>query len=1097
MNPMRLLFALWLLALRTSAAAPVYVEDQFEVPPGFRIYRAANAELCGGSYDITFDGQGRLLVGDGKAVRRLADDDGDGVYDRFEVIAEGLGSRGPQGLLVYGDSLYAVGGDGLQRFSGYTNGGTLRHAGRLGRRFHTGGDHGAHTILRGHDGYLYLVSGDGGGVEGRMHITEETSPALFERNASVFRISPDGQHWECVASGGRNPPSLGMNYLGELFSWDSDMEWHVDLPWYRPLRLNHWLQGGDQGWQEVGAYPAYYIDALPPVVETGRGSPTWGTFYEDRQFPARYRDAFFVCDYLWKSASSGNYNTVGRLVVFTLKRAGAGWTAMMENFVRPRAGAKDGAGRPINFAAVDVDIAPDGSLFVSDHNQGLWRIVFAPAQESAVVPPIVPVKTEWPDDTTSLVNAALQMPQAGSEWSRQKIEEIGQRIGANFQDLLMDAATDPKRPLRDRLQAVRLLAAKFQDLPPRFPASLADDPAVELRGQAAWLLGLTAGREAGPVLLKLLDDADPFVRRRAAEALTRSQDSLPAPALLRRLHDPERPVRYAAMVALAHRPLDAWRKLAEDSSDAQTLLRSLVAVQLRGELPPPAMLDSVVGRVLEMTLATEDELDLLRVLGMFRASLQSNDKLKVRIAQRLLAGFPSPDRQLRWEQARLLGEYKFGGAFSKLLQQLESEKDGATQFHLAQALSRLGDGWTSEEATRLRQWFIQNQTGWFADTAPKGRQFPEFWATVLTDYAQRHGDTLLRSGSVIDLHSQLGHVVLDLTVAKASLPEVQGLYGANSDPDVRQRIIRGLKRSSKETALFLRQEYEQTTDENLQGTLLQALARMPPEKANQPLLLQGLSHRNTDTVVACAKALLPSPPPLAQATANGLISHLHRERRSVAPLNPLLVKLLPGRHPEWITATPGADLDRERVQAYWREWYASTFHEPWRPAVVAEDGFKTNEALLDFIGGSKAEGGDAAQGKRVYDRAQCFQCHGGGPGNVRLFGPELGGVTRRLKKSELAEALVEPSKQIAERFRAIELQTTDARSLTGFVTEENDEAITMATKDRIERIPKKIVLDRRPQTVSLMPEGLLNPLSWREIQDLCAYLETLGTAAKN
>src|SRR6266480_308918 len=103
------------------------LSDRFELPPGFRIYRAAGAELSGGSYALTFDGEGRLLVGDGNALRRLVDRDGDGVFDSYEVIATGLGWRGPQGLLVDGDKLFAVGGDGIQLFEGYRSGGPLVH----------------------------------------------------------------------------------------------------------------------------------------------------------------------------------------------------------------------------------------------------------------------------------------------------------------------------------------------------------------------------------------------------------------------------------------------------------------------------------------------------------------------------------------------------------------------------------------------------------------------------------------------------------------------------------------------------------------------------------------------------------------------------------------------------------------------------------------------------------------------------------------------------------------------------------------------------------------------------------------------------------
>ncbi|MFP6657537.1 MAG: hypothetical protein VB853_05105 [Pirellulales bacterium] len=158
-----LYLAICLIVSATSIAAePTLLDDQFQLPPGFHIYRAAQPQLTGGSYDLTFDGRGRLLVAEGNSLRRLVDTDNDGIYDSQETIADGgpLRGRGPQGLLVLGDHVYAVSGDGLQLLSGYNSGGKLTHAGRLGAPFNTGGDHAAHTVLRGLDGYIYLVSGD-------------------------------------------------------------------------------------------------------------------------------------------------------------------------------------------------------------------------------------------------------------------------------------------------------------------------------------------------------------------------------------------------------------------------------------------------------------------------------------------------------------------------------------------------------------------------------------------------------------------------------------------------------------------------------------------------------------------------------------------------------------------------------------------------------------------------------------------------------------------------------------------------------------------------------------------------------------------------
>ena len=58
----------------------------------------------------------------------------------------------------------------------------------------------------------------------------------------------------------------------------------------------------------------------------------------------------------------------------------------MEVLARPP-GARDRAGKAIQFALVDIDTAPDGSLFVSDHNQGIWRIMPRDAKVSLAFAP--------------------------------------------------------------------------------------------------------------------------------------------------------------------------------------------------------------------------------------------------------------------------------------------------------------------------------------------------------------------------------------------------------------------------------------------------------------------------------------------------------------------------------------------------------------------------------------------------------------------------------------------------------------------------------------------------------------------------------------
>ncbi|PYJ95878.1 MAG: hypothetical protein DME23_22475 [Verrucomicrobia bacterium] len=1116
--------------------------DRFELPPGFHIYRAAGPELSGGSYALTFDGEGRLLVGDGNAVRRLIDKDGDGVFDSYEVIATGLGWRGPQGLLVYEDRLYAVGGDGIQVFEGYRSGGALIHKGRIGNKFSTGGDHDAHTILRGQDGWLYLMAGNGAGIEDRKHITEETSPVMFEREASVFRISPDGAKWECVAAGGRNPPNLGMNYLGELFSFDSDMEWHVGLPWYRPVRLNHWAIGGDQGWQEVGAYPPYYIDCLPGILDVGRGSPTWGVFYEHNQFPEKYSNAFIVCDYRWKKESNDQYATTGRLVVFFLQHEGAGWKASMETVARPKPGARNATDKPINFALVDVAVAPDGSLFVTDHNQGIWRIYYhsgagvSPTTsngrertgETSVplsAPPIVPKWPGVPANPNQLIEEVVSLPQPGSEWSRLRQEEIRQAMGGTFWRTMRRVALDSKLPLNKRLRAIRLLGPRFASLPTDFLKALSADASPEIRGQAAWLMGIRMREGEMPLLLNLLTDKDSFVRRRAAEALTRFYSSQAMTALIERLGDPNRLVRFVAMTALAHYPTSEWFERAATKSNPQIRLRALVASLIRRDPP----LDETVRRVVKSLLGGpsstsspneytrqisqrdkpgagwtphlppgENRLDILRVLALFRKSLEENYELKQSIAEHLVKTFPDEERDLRWEQIRLLGEYRVVEAFPRLLALLESERDEVTQFHIAQAISKLGSGWTAAEEERLLNWMLATQKGWFAQFDGKGVEFPSFLQSVLADFGKHHRTILLNHLAQVELNGLLGSVAIDL-VAGSPAPQdnLLDLYRNTDKPAARVKIISALKNvPNKEVSAFLRDEYLRSSEPRLRGAILQSLAAQPVESDNLPLLLEGLRHQETDVVVACASAVVQYRPELDESLASALLSRLAERRPLFFATDNALVALSgvqrPGSKPQ---PEPGERLEESTRTAavdFWKHWYEQRFQKKFAPTLSTPGVEQSDEEIYKFILNAESKGGNAIRGAKVYEAAQCNICHGGGVtpgGEGRIFGPDLSGVTRRLSRAELAEAMVYPSRQVADRFKAFGIELKDSTSLTGFITEQNEDTITLADREQLHRIPRSRIRSITPQSTSLMPERLLNRLSLEEIRDLLAFLE--------
>ena len=81
---------------------------------------------------------------------------------------------------------------------------------------------------------------------------------------------------------------------------------------------------------------------------------------------------------------------------------------------------------------------------------------------------------------------------------------------------------------------------------------------------------------------------------------------------------------------------------------------------------------------------------------------------------------------------------------------------------------------------------------------------------------------------------------------------------------------------------------------------------------------------------------------------------------------------------------------------------------------------------------------------------------------------------------------------MAERFRSTLIKLNDEDLLSGFVTAEDDETITLVDEDQVHRIERSRIARRALQESSLMPAALLSALSFDEIRDLLTYLSRVG-----
>lgn len=333
-------------ALRAPQATPV---ESLNVKEGFKVellHTVPKAEQ-GSWVSMCADDKGRLIVSDqdGGLFRVTPPPVGRSTGTAVEKINVDMGHA--QGLLYAFDSLYVVvnanshGGRGLYRVRD-TNGDDRFDKVELLKKFEeSGGEHGPHAVVLGPDEEsIYIVVGNQTALPEGYDVSrvpevwgeDQILPRIYGNGFMKGALAPrgwiaktdrDGKHWEIVATGFRNEYDAAFNRDGELFTYDADMEWDLNTPWYRPTRVCQVVSGAEFGWRNGSAkWPVYYPDSLPPTVNIGPGSPTGVAFGYGAKFPAKYQEAFFIADWSY-----------GKLYAVHLTPQGSAYTGEVEEFI--------------------------------------------------------------------------------------------------------------------------------------------------------------------------------------------------------------------------------------------------------------------------------------------------------------------------------------------------------------------------------------------------------------------------------------------------------------------------------------------------------------------------------------------------------------------------------------------------------------------------------------------------------------------------------------------------------------------------------------------------------------------------------------------
>ncbi len=138
-----------------------------------------------------------------------------------------------------------------------------------------------------------------------------------------------------------------------------------------------------------------------------------------------------------------------------------------------------------------------------------------------------------------------------------------------------------------------------------------------------------------------------------------------------------------------------------------------------------------------------------------------------------------------------------------------------------------------------------------------------------------------------------------------------------------------------------------------------------------------------------------------------------------------------------------------------------------------------------------AGAGDAEKGALLFRQQACINCHSFANGQ-QPRGPHLVDITKRYKREELIESIVQPSRRIAQGFDTWAIAMESGQVHTGFIVLESAETVTLRDTTGIARdLIQDDIEDRVRQEISVMPAGVVGNLTPEQLADLLAWLATL------
>ncbi|MEQ8786865.1 MAG: HEAT repeat domain-containing protein [Pirellulaceae bacterium] len=1056
--------------------------ERFHIAPEFAVTKVLDGDTLGSLIAMTFNEFGHIIASrEGGPLLLITDSNNDKLHDKIRVYCDKVTSC--QGILALNGDVYVTGegpeGAALYRLADRDRDGQLEDVKALLKFDGPMGEHGPHGLVLGPDGMIYLASGnhakpmmpidassphykfyEGDLVGPRYEDPGGHAMGVKAPGGAVLRMDLEGNNVQVVAGGLRNAYDLAFNQQGELFVHDSDMESDVGAPWYRPTHLYHVIAGAEFGWRSGWAkWPNYYVDAVPEVLETGRGSPTGAEFYNHFMFPTRYHDAMFLAD--WSE---------GRILAVRMKKNGASYTASSEEFLR---------GEPLN--VTDLAVGPDGALYFTTGGRGTAGAIYRITWKGKVPESITNVGTG--------LTAVIRQPQLSAAWSRQAIAGARREVGDAWDRSMIGVAKSAQNPANYRLRALDLMQLYGPAPTPEFLITLASDQNEQVRAKAARLMGQHADETTRDKLVELLGDDDRAVRREAAESLIRAGQQAPLQVIYKLVVSDDRFEAWAGRRLLERVDPAQWREDVLASDDQRLFIEGALALLIAAPDRQGAL--AVIDRCeafMDGFISDRNFVDMLRLmqLALQRGQLAPSDVFSMR--DKLAREFPSGDPIMNRELVRLLTYLNVTSITDRYMAYLKSDIPESEKLHVAMHLRLLKDGMNQEQKRDLLAYYESAQQAKF------GNSIPHYLRNAAKDFAlslgPEDGELLLADGEKWPSAALGALYKLPQVLDPATIEMIKRLDGkiAGDSTEAAERlkvgIVAVLARSGDEASYAYLRDVWTREPERRQATAM-GLAQAP-EGENWQYLVDSLPVLEGGAAQEVLKKLaaVDKTPQNPDALRNTILLGLTLKEEGGELAADLLSR--------WTGEQPAeAGDDWKKSLAAWQAWYGRTY--PDRPAaelpVAKENAAWDYKELLTYLTGDEADGAPE-RGAEVFAKAQCAKCHRHGDQGESM-GPDLTSLAKRFMKKEILQSIVFPSHVVSDQYAAKQIVTTQGKQFVGILAPgpAGSVIVLQANGEKVE-IPQRMIEETVPSKLSAMPEGLLDTLTLEEISDLFAYLTT-------